>query len=99
MFSHALDYYGKKPNLHGIQVALGAIAMLKIRGKEYSVQLDYLKRFEVDVNPKSLGIDKETFVYCMQNASGMRNRYTFLEEVDLNTEKLERIYDELVEEL
>lgn len=100
LFSHALDYYGKKPNLHGIQVALGTIAMLKLLEKDYSVQLEYLKKFEVDINPKNLGIDKETFVYCMQNASGMRtNRYTYLEEIDLNKDKLEKIYDELIKEL
>ncbi len=100
LFSHALDYYGKKPNLHGIQVALGTIAILKLLEKDYSVQLNYLKRFDVDINPERLGIDKETFVYCMQNAKDMRtNRYTCLEELDLNTEKLEKIYDELVKEL
>ena len=100
MFSHALDYFSDVKNLHGVQVALGTIAVLKLIGRSYETVLAYLKRFQVDVNPRSLGIDEDTFVYCMQNATTMRsNRYTYLHEADLSTEKLKRIYKELVEEL
>ena len=100
LFSHALDYYSKKKNLHGIQVALGTVAVLKVLDKDYSDLLTYLKRFDVDINPKSLEIDKDTFILCMKKATSMRKgRYTYLEEADLNDEKLSRIYDELVEEL
>jgi len=36
----------------------------------------------------------------MQNASSMRKgRYTYLDEIDLNDEKLKKLYRELVEEL
>lgn len=100
LFSHALDYYSEAKNLHGIQVALGTIAVLKLIGREYSVVLDYLKRFEVDINPIHLGIDEHTFINCMQNATAMRqDRYTYLHETDLNTVRLKRLYSELVEEL
>ncbi len=100
LFSHALDYYCEKPNLHGIQVALGTVAMLKLIDKDYSKVLNYLKKFEVDINPAHMGIDEKTFVICMQNATKMRNnRYTYLHEIDLGEEKLQRIYRELVEEL
>lgn len=100
LFSHALDYYSKSQNLHGIQVALGTISVLKLIGKDYSELLNYLKKFEVDINPCRLGIDKETFVYCMQNATSMRtNRYTCLDEADLSSEKISKIYEQLLEEL
>lgn len=100
LFSHALDYYSKNQNLHGIQVALGTVAMLMLINEDYTDVINYLKRFEVDINPKNLEIDEETFVYCMQNAASMRtNRYTHLNEVDLSTEKVKKVYKKLIEEV
>lgn len=100
LFSHALDFYAKKKNLHGIQVALGTIAVLKLIGFEYAEVLSYLKKFAVDINPAHLEIDQETFVYCLQHATHMRaNRYTYLHEADLNNKKLQNIYQDLLEEL
>lgn len=100
LFSHALDYYGKNKNLHGIQVALGTIVMLKLIGMDYKALLDYLRKFEVDINPMSLGLDEDTFVLCVKNATSMRKgRYTHLNDIDLNDTKLKKIYKELVEEL
>ena len=98
LFSHALDYYSDKKNLHGLQVALGTVSMLKLIGHSCDEVVEYLKKFEVDVNPKTLEIDEETFVYCMQNSRQMRtNRYTYLDETDLSTQRLKKIYKELVE--
>ena len=100
LFSHALDYYGKIRNLHGIQVALGTLAVLKIIGSDYSEVINYLEKFNVVVNPKKLGIDKDTFIYCMQRATTMReNRYTYLHETDLSVPKLTKIYEELERDL
>lgn len=100
LFSHALDYYGTKQNLHGIQVALGTISILKLIGEDYSELIEYLNKFNVDINPSRLEIDEETFVYCMQNAVFMRsNRYTYLNDANLETEKIKKIYKELLEEL
>ncbi|CGF73378.1 glycerol-2-phosphate dehydrogenase WchY [Streptococcus pneumoniae] len=43
---------------------------------------------------------KELFIYCMQHATKMRsNRYTYLHEVDLSTDRLKQIYKELISEL
>ena len=100
LFSHALDYFCEKQNLHGFNVALGTVAVLKIIGEDPSEVVNYLKKFEVDVNPAHMEIPEDTFVYCMQHATEMRNnRYTYLHEADLNEGKLRRIYHELVEEL
>lgn len=100
LFSHAMDYYSKTQNLHGIQVALGTVAVLKMIGRDYSDVLNYLIKFEVDINPVHLGIDEVTFIRCLQNATSMRsNRYTYLHETNLNTDRLKKLYRELVEEL
>lgn len=100
LFSHALDYFCEKQNLHGFNVALGTVAVLKIIGEDPSEVVDYLKKFEVDINPKHMEIPEDTFVYCMKHATEMRNnRYTYLHEADLNEDKLILIYKELVEEL
>lgn len=100
LFSHALDYYSETNNLHGLNVALGTVAVLKIIGHDILEVIEYLKKFDVDVNPKHMGISEETFIYCMQHATGMRtNRYTYLHEADLSDCRLHNIYHELVEEL
>lgn len=100
LFSHALDFYSDVKNLHGIQTGLGTIAILKMIGEEYSELLECFKRYEVDINPIHLGIDEDTFVFCMQHATQMRQgRYTYLHEIDLCEEGLRKVYKELVEEL
>lgn len=100
LFSHALDYYSARKNLHGIPVALGTVAVLKLLEEDYGEVLKYLRTFEVDINPEHLGIDKETFVHCMQMATSMRkDRFTHLDEANLENERLEKIYSELLEEL
>lgn len=100
LFSHALDMYSHAANFHGLQVALGAVAVLMMIGENYSRVLSYLRKFEVDINPERMGIDEDTFVICMQRAVTVRNdRYTYLHETDLSSEKLRRIYAKLREEL
>lgn len=99
-FSHALDYYGEKKNLHGLQVALGTIAMLKIINEPYKDVLDYLKKFNVNVNPIYMGIDENLFVLCFQKGASMRKgRYTYLDEAQLSETYLRNVYHELIEEL
>lgn len=100
LFSHALDYYSKTKNLHGIQVALGTVAVLKLLGFDYGNILNYLNKFEVNINPLNLGISKNDFVNCMQKAPSMRiNRYTYLSDANFEKSWISRIYDELSEEL
>lgn len=99
LFSHALDYYAKTPNLHGFQVALGTIASLKLIGKDYSKVGSYLKRFDIDIKPSHLNISEDIFVECFKNAPEMRkNRYTYLHSIDLDEKLLKNIYWEIEEE-
>lgn len=100
LFSHALDYYAKQPNLHGFQVALGSIVMAKLQKQNYTFLLTYLKHFDVDIHPKTLQISKEDFILCMHKAKSLRpDKYTILDEITLTDELLSQIYDELCEEL
>jgi glycerol-1-phosphate dehydrogenase [NAD(P)+] len=100
LFSHALDYFCEKDNLHGIQVALGTIAVSKLIEADVSEILAYMRRFEVDLNPARLGIEEACFVRCMQEAPGMRkNRFTYLNTQDLSEKRLRSLYAELVREL
>ena len=96
LFSHALDYYSDNHSLHGLNVALGTVAVLNIIGEDDQKVVNYLKRFEVDINPEHMGISEEIFIYCMKHATEMRtNRYTHLHEADLNERKLSEIYQEV----
>lgn len=100
LFSHALDLYSEKTNLHGFQVALGTVATLMMIGEDYSAVLNYLNKFDVNINPGHLGINEETFVLCMQKSVTVRNdRYTYLHEIDLGESKLRTVYKKLLEEL
>lgn len=99
LFSHALDYYCDKQNLHGFNVALGTVAVLMIIDDDPTTVIKYLQRFEVDINPQSMGISEELFIYCMQHAKEMRNnRYTYLDEADLSERKLKSIYKKIIME-
>ena len=100
LFSHALDYYAPVRNLHGVQVALGTVAVLALIGEKHTHLIEYLSRFGVDVHPKNLGIDEDIFIFCMQNAVGMRAaRYTHLNDADLSCKRLKELYHYLLEVL
>lgn len=99
-FSHALDYFCPQKNLHGLQVALGTIGVLKMINEPYDDLLNYLHNYNVNINPLALGIDKNMFITCMYNAPTMRkNRYTYLNEIDLSPKFIGKIYDDLLVEL
>ena len=96
LFSHALDYYSKTNN----QTGLTTVAVLKLIDYPQDEVVEYLKKFDVDVNPKSMEIDEKTFINCMKKAPMMRsNRYTYLHEIDLSEIRLKKVYQELIDEL
>ena len=52
-------------------------------GEDYSLVMNYLRKFEVDINPARIGIGEDVFVTCMQKAVTVRNdRYTYLHVVE-----------------
>ena len=99
LFSHALDFLGEVRNLHGLQVALGVVAVLHLRGEDPAPVLSILKRFEINVNPAHLNISKDLFVRAFRLAPQLRNRYTCLNELELSDQILEALYHRLTEEL
>lgn len=101
LFSHSLDQinYGKK-NLHGIQVALGAIISAYLQKQDYYKFISFLKKYDINVNPINLGIDREVFINAFNNAKFTRpDRYTILNKVNLNKKEISDLYDFLCEEL
>lgn len=99
LFSHALDKFPGGKNLHGLQVALGAIVSAFLQEIGYKSLINYLKELSINVSPSYLGISKERFLYCWQNAQITRpNRYTILNEIKLTEKKLLEIYNIIEEE-
>lgn len=100
LFSHTLDKYASNKNLHGLQVALGAIISSYLQGSDYKELINFLHEFYIDVNPIMLGITIDEFIYCMQNARLMKpNRYTILNEADLSKKTLSHLYTIMCEEV
>ena len=93
LFSHALDFLGEKTNLHGLQVALGTVAVTLLMDEDPEPIVSVLKKFDIQVAPSALGISEDLFVRAMQQAPGMRkSRWTRLHEADLNSARLSELY-------
>lgn len=100
LLSHAIDYYCNKNNLHGLQVAFGTIVMSNLHNVEYQHLLKYINYFKISINPKSLKIKKDEFIYCMEKSVEMRpDRYTILSETIITNDLLNRLYFKLSNEL
>lgn len=100
LFSHYIDYSLKKENLHGYQVALGAVTSAFLQSRDYKMLLKFLKELEIDIRPSSLQISKKEFSEAWLNCKPMRsNRFTILDTIHLTEEKLNEIYNIIEEEL
>ena len=101
LFSHALDQINvEKKNLHGLQVALGSIVSAYLQKQDYKKFIKFLRDYDIDVNPITLGITKEKFIYAFNNAKSTRpNRYTILNKVEFNKEQISELYDMLCMEV
>lgn len=99
LFSHYIDYYYDKKNLHGYQVALGAVVSSYLQNRDYKKLLTFLKELEIDIRPTSLKISKQEYLKAWKNCKDMRkNRFTILDVIEFDEEKLLKIYDEIEEE-
>lgn len=101
LFSHSLDQIGNKPkNLHGLQVALGSVLSAYLQNQDYKRMIKFLRDYEIDVNPITLGIDRGMFVDAFNNAKLTRpNRYTILNKINLNENEISDLYDMLCMEV
>jgi glycerol-1-phosphate dehydrogenase [NAD(P)+] len=85
--SHAIDQlFPAKAGQHGEQVGLGAAFATHLRGDRGLAQalVDVLRRHELPVLPKELGLDDSEFIQAVAYAPRTRpGRYTILEHLDL----------------
>lgn len=99
LFSHYIDYYYNKKNLHGYQVALGAVVSSYLQNRDYKKLILFLKELKIDISPTSLNISKEEYLKAWKNCKSMRkNRFTVLDTIEFDDKKLLKIYDEIEEE-
>lgn len=100
LFSHSLDEHYKEIRItHGMAVALGSVVACMLQQRDYKLLLAYLKAYDISIKPMQWGITKEIFVNAWLTAKETRkDRYTILNEVELDKEQLEKIYDMIQEE-
>lgn len=98
LFAHSLEEnYPDIRISHGMAVALGSVVSCILQGRNAIRLREILQAYALDVNPMKWNITKEVFVDAWQKASATRKeRYTILNEVSLESSRLERIYEQLV---
>ena len=98
LFCHAVDELYDLNIPHGILVALGSIVACRLQCRNYNKLIDYLKEFNISINPLKLGITREIFINAWINAPNTRtDRYTVLNEIILSESMFGEIYDNLLE--
>jgi glycerol-1-phosphate dehydrogenase [NAD(P)+] len=95
LISHSMDLFGSN-NLHGMQVAVSSIVSASLFNMDTSGLINFLKEFGLPSTFHDLGFDKSNFIEIIQKARETRpNRYTILDEIDLSSNNLERIYNKI----
>lgn len=95
LISHSMDRLNKG-NLHGIQVAVSSIISSYLYNDDYEQIINFLNIFKIPTTLKELNISYGEYIDIMLNAKSTRpDRYTILDETDLNKNNLEKIYKDL----
>jgi len=89
-FSHALDSLGSKA-LHGEQVALATIACQYLQGGDWRKIKHVMQQLRLPTDAKSLGIGDDMAVKALAGAKDVRNRYTVLNENNLNESSARKV--------
>lgn len=98
LFSHAIDELYDLKIPHGILVALGSVVACTLQGRNNNILLDYLKAYNISINPEKLSISKDNFIDAWLFAQETRKeRYTVLNTIKLTSSMFSEIYDELME--
>lgn len=99
LFSHYIDKYYNKSNLHGFQVALGSIVTCYLQKRDYVELIKFLKELDIDISPSNLNISLAEFIVAWKNCKIMRKgKITILDFIKIDEQKLEEIYYILEEE-
>ncbi|MCM1144850.1 MAG: iron-containing alcohol dehydrogenase family protein [Blautia sp.] len=98
LFCHSLEeHYPDIHISHGMAVALGSVVSCMLQGRNAIRLREILKAYELDINPMNWNITKEIFIDAWQKAPATRKeRYTILNETELDSEMLGRIYEQLI---
>jgi glycerol-1-phosphate dehydrogenase [NAD(P)+] len=86
--SHVLESLGSTA-LHGEQVALATILTTYLQGKDWKEIRKILEDIGLPVTAKDLGIEKDMMIKAIVQSRNVRDRYTVLNEVDLDEKKAE----------
>jgi Glycerol dehydrogenase and related enzymes len=98
LFCHALEEnFADKVNVpHGIAVAMGSYGACKFQERNIAKITRIIKDYDLPVVPSSWNVTEEIFVGAWQSAAATRaDRYTILNETDLSTERLSKLYYEM----
>ncbi len=97
LFCHAIEeYYPQLRISHGTGVALGCVGAAIFQGRDEKKIIDVCKKFGLDLNPATYGIDKDIFADLWMRAPQTRpDRVTILSSTELNREWLDEIYDRM----
>lgn len=96
--SHSMDYLFPKRNaLHGEQVGIAAILTMVLQKNPYTKRVIALyKKINFPMKLKCLEIDSNEFARIVLNAKNIRpERYTILEEKNLNEKEIKEIVEKL----
>ena len=84
LFCHALDELYNHGLPHGIVVGIGTIGAAMLQGRDYTILVDLLKSYGIDLNPARRGITEEMFVKAWVYAKDVRKeRYTILNTMEM----------------
>ena len=90
LISHAIDFlYPDKATFHGYQVAYGMLVAEAMRGGDLEELLSVFKKVSLPTSYRDLGLTKEEILRAIRFAPKIRERYTVLNKMDLESEKIE----------
>lgn len=94
LFCHAIEeYYPQLRISHGLGVALGTVGAAIFQGRDEKKIMDVCKKYGLDLNPATYGIDQDIFADLWMRAPQTRpDRVTILSKTDLDRAWLDEIY-------
>ncbi len=87
--SHVLESSGSKA-LHGEQCGVASIVTACLQGQDWWRIREALKRAGAPVTAKGIGVGRQKFLRAVVKAKDFRDRYTILNEKDVDMRKAER---------
>jgi len=87
--SHVLESQGSKA-LHGEQCGVASIVTACLQGQDWWRIRDALRKGGAPVTAKQLGVKREKFLLAIVKAKNYRERYTILNEKDVDLKKAEK---------